>query len=247
MDAKSQRDYRRSVTATDQFGRPWLMQLEIATGDPTGGVIPGFTDPLRTPLEFIKVPKDDYDQPKWGQCFINLHGWMTAIRNAETEWRARLYEVGTHAYKNKFDPAQAENDGYLLELAGPKPWPSVQCLEALRTGNQHLAGKVTNEKGQAVLDEKAKQLMAYKNIVLDPVPLDEDEFNMVKARQDEIEGAPAIDDSMAPESTTLVTGTTKEDYLAFQKTGIAGGMTQPEVLIAWKLHKELIAEAAAQA
>jgi hypothetical protein len=246
---KTQADFRRPIVSKDQFGRPWLMQIELATGDPTGGVIAsGWTDPLRTPLQFIEVPKDEFGQPLWGKCKINIFAWMTAIRNANDEWHKRLNECGVHQYKNKFDPSKAHEDAYLLELAGPRPWPSVECLEAFRTGNRHLQGQVLNEHGLAYLDEEAKELMDHRYTDLHPTPLDEDEFNMVQARRDERPaGIPDVDASMADEEAPTITGTTREDYLAFQKQAIAAGMTQPQVLLAWNEHKNLVEEAGAKA
>jgi hypothetical protein len=220
------------------------MQLDLTTGRPTGGIIAsGWTDPLRTPQRYIEVPQDEYDQPIWGKCVINIAKWMTAIRNANTEWTKRLYEVGAFQYKNKFDPRSAHMDGFLLDLAGPKPWPSEDCLEALRTGNRHLAGQVLGPDGLAILDEEAQELMDHRNTNLHPKALDENEFNIVQARRGDIKGLPEVDATMAPEAAPTVTGTSREDYLAFQAQGIAAGMTQPEVLLAWKEHKEMLKEA----
>ena len=241
--AKSQKDYRRSVIAMDQFGRPWLMQIELATGDPTGGIISaGWTDPLRTPLKFIRVPKDEFGQPHWGRCIVDVAAWMREVKAGSSEWLKNLYAAGTMQYKNKFNPATAEKDGYLLELAGPKPWPSLECLEALRTGNQHLAGQVKNEKGQSILDEKAKQLMEYQHTDLDPEPFDENEFNKVRAER-AVPGLPDVDASMADEPAPTVTGTSMDDYQEFMRQAKASRMAYPAAIEAWGLHKEMVAQA----
>jgi hypothetical protein len=246
---KTQADSRRSIIAKDQFGRPWLMQIDINTGSPTGGVIAsGWTDPLRTPLRFIEVPKDEYNQPLWGRCKINIYKWMQAISAADQEWLKRLNECGVHQYKNKFDPKKAHMDSYLLEMAGPRPWPSKECLEALRTGNRHLQGQVVDEDGLAQLDEEAKELMSYTNIDLNPAALDEDEYNMVQARRD-ARPAGLPDDpeaTMAEEETPLITGTTKEDYAAFAKMGRKAGLNQAQISVGWAEHKQLVAEATAE-
>jgi hypothetical protein len=241
-EAKTQADYRKRIMAKDQFGRPWLMQIEIATGDPTGGIISaGWTDPLRTPLKYIEVPKDEFGQPLWGRCKINIAAWMRETKNGDAEWMRRLNEVGVHQYKNRFNPDKAQEDGFLTELAGPRPWPSVECLEALRTGNQYLQGKVKDEKGMTILDDEAKRLMDLRNTVLDPVPIDEDEFNMVEARRDGIGGL--AEGVYGDEESEIITGTTRADFDKFVEQGKVAGIPYAKIMDNWRLHKELVEQA----
>lgn len=138
--AKTQRDYRRNMNPVDQYGRKWLVTIEIATGDPTGLIrAAGWRDPLRTPQKYVVVPKEQ-GQSVWGRITVNFEQWVNDQQQAEREWKVRLWEVGTLKYDKRFDAATAEQDEYLISLAGPKPWPSSMALFEATAGDPALLG-----------------------------------------------------------------------------------------------------------
>ena len=140
MQAKTQRDYRRSMSAVDQFGRRWSLSIELASGAPTGGIRPGgWVDPLRTPQKYLTVPKE-YGQPVWGRITTTFETWVDDQQAAERDWKVRLWEVGQLKYDKRFDAATAEQDEYLISLAGPKPWPSSAALLEAAAGDPALLG-----------------------------------------------------------------------------------------------------------
>ena len=138
--AKTQRDYRRTMVAVDQYGRKWSFSLELASGAPTGGIRPaGWRDPLRTPQKYLTVPKE-YGQPVWGRITLNIEQWVEDQQQAERDWKVRLWEIGQDKQGSKFDAATADRDDYLLHLTGPKPWPSSAALLEAAAGDPALLG-----------------------------------------------------------------------------------------------------------
>ena len=71
--ARTQADYRRDMNPRDQFGRKWLTTIELMTGEPTGGIVPaGWSDPLRTPMQYLKVPRNADGQSELGRLVLSL-------------------------------------------------------------------------------------------------------------------------------------------------------------------------------
>src|SRR3990167_1300738 len=117
MPIRSQADQRRDMVSTDQFGRPWLLTIELKTGDPTGLISPaGWDDPLGTPQKHLKVPRDQYGQATWGRLEVDFPAWIREIEVAARAWRDELWKIGAHMYKNKFNTKTADQDEYLLTL-----------------------------------------------------------------------------------------------------------------------------------
>lgn len=140
---RTQASMRRDINPRDQFGRKWLMTIELVTGDPTGGITPaGWTDPLATPGHYIKVPKNADGQAELGRVVVNFDQWIADHEEAERVWYAQLHVNARDVYK-RLDPtdvAQLEQDKFLLDLTGPKPKPSVEVLKRARAGDRALLG-----------------------------------------------------------------------------------------------------------
>lgn len=136
--AKSQADQRRDMVATDEWGRPWLLAVETKTGDPTGHIFPcrgepqwaGVTDAEIPPQQYLSVPKDQWGQPAWGRLTTDYARWRDDVDRATTAWRDNLWRLGQKVYQAKFDPKTAEEDEYLMTLAGPKPSPTVKQIDS---------------------------------------------------------------------------------------------------------------------
>lgn len=139
MPVRTQAEYRRDQIAKDNFGRPWLLTFELRTGDPTGQILPAKGEPewqdslsqVVPPMQYLRVPRDEYGQPVWGRIEIDLARWKHDIEVAEQEWKRQLWRIGQQAYKNKFDPQAAFEDEYLLTLVGPRPSPTVDEINVL--------------------------------------------------------------------------------------------------------------------
>jgi len=125
------------MVATDDLGRPWLIAIETKTGDPTGQILPcrgepqwkGVTDDQIPPQSYLSVPKDQWGQPAWGRLEIAWERWRDDIARATDAWRTNLWRLGQKVYQAKFDPKTAEDDEYLMTLAGPKPVPALKDLD----------------------------------------------------------------------------------------------------------------------
>jgi hypothetical protein len=140
---RTQADYRRSLNPRDQFGRKWSMEIEIATGDPTGGIFPaGWTDPLRTPMKYLKVPRNEDGQAEIGKLRVEFPHWIAEQEESERAWYHQLHANARTVYKkiDKGDAKDLERDPFLVELTGSKPWPSVPVLKRAMAGDKGLLG-----------------------------------------------------------------------------------------------------------
>lgn len=138
---KTQADQRRDFNATDQFGRLWLVAIEVSTGDPCGQVdVAGWSDPLNTPQKYIRVSNAfGIRAGNQSPVHVDFEAWVRDQQDAEAEWKRSYYSIGQKVYQNKFNPKDFE-DEYLLSLAGPKPWPSAEALLRARAGHRKLLG-----------------------------------------------------------------------------------------------------------
>jgi hypothetical protein len=139
---KTQADFRRDINPRDQFGRKWSACSEIGTGEPTGGIFPaGWTDPLRTPIKYLGVPKNDDGQAEIGKLRVDFDRWVSDQRKEEQDWYASLYQIALN--KNVDIPSDVsvlEKHPILKGLAGPKPWPPVEAIDAAKSGDRRLLG-----------------------------------------------------------------------------------------------------------
>jgi len=155
MAIKSQADMRRDQIYEDQFGRPWLVAIELRTGDPTGYIAPaGWTDELRIPQQYLRVPRDKYGQPKMGRLQIAFDEWRLEVERANQEWKTHFFRIGNKVYGMKFDPHTAESDEYLMALAGPKPHPTLEMLDrAMRNDTTTVLDERANERETVLAGE----------------------------------------------------------------------------------------------
>ena len=138
--ARFQSQTRVPTNLIDQHGREYLVSIDLKTGDPTGGIDRcGFSDPLKTPNKYLVVPRKG-GRPQYGKLNVAFDRWIQDQTQAQLEWVRRLWEVGRQHYKNKFDAKIAEQDDYLLDLAGPKPFPTVEVLKMAQAGDGKLLG-----------------------------------------------------------------------------------------------------------
>lgn len=171
-EVKSQADKRRSFTPMDQFLRPWSVTIEIESGDWTGLVSSaGWEDPLRTPQNFIRPAKNEFGFVEFSRVEIDIPAWVRFQANSMNDWVRNFWKVGKELYKDRFDPNEMRDDAYLLEQAGPKPWPSVEAIEVLlQEGHQaHLAllGKVpVNDSAIKMLGRDPNEVAAIKEAAM---------------------------------------------------------------------------------
>lgn len=139
MPISSQAQQRRDMVAMDDLGRPWLLAIELKTGDPTGHIFPcrgepqwqGYTDEEVPPQQYLTVPKDQWGQPAWGRLEVDLPRWREDVRRATDAWRRHYHELGQKAYKNAYNPETHKDDEYLHDLCGPKPSPSLEAIDKM--------------------------------------------------------------------------------------------------------------------
>lgn len=149
---KSQADKRRDMNLTDQFGRKWLAAIEKESFEPAGHVTPaGWTDPLRTPSQYLLIPRDNHGNPQINRCEVDFGRWIADQDQATRDWKIRLWQIGREQQKNAFDPKTAEQDEYLLHLTGPKPWPTPPVLRKAKAGDKRLLGILPLDRHTRIL------------------------------------------------------------------------------------------------
>jgi hypothetical protein len=212
------------MNAVDQWDRPWLLSIELATGDPTGLILPaGWDDPLRTPQEYITVPKNRFNQPSWGRVHVDYPPWIRKVAQDQKDWRMQFLNTAQQQFKGKFKTDEIWDDPYIQELVGPKPYPSVELLERARTGDREVLGivPVTSPEVLALFGAQPPKGKTIRE--------------MTEALERELSQGSTVD-----EVIPFVTGTSRQDYTTFMAQAKDAGMTQAAANLAWREHKENI-------
>lgn len=140
---KTQADQRREINPKDQFGRRWGGTIEIATGDPTGAFVPcGFPDNLCNTKNYLRTYRDEFGNVDLSRVEVNFPLWVRDIEEAERSWYEQLHRNAIHVYKS-IEPekvATLDQDKFLMDLTGPKPFPSSDVLRAAMAGDRQYLG-----------------------------------------------------------------------------------------------------------
>ena len=142
--ALTQNDQRRWIAPIDQFGRQWSMQIEVLTGDPTGGINGGngptwpYGDPLRTPQQYVELERQG-PSSDIGRCQVRFDRWIAAIEADEDLWLQNRNEIV--AAKFPVIPEDLDHNPLLIKFTGPKPWPSSDVLRQARDGYAPFLGQ----------------------------------------------------------------------------------------------------------
>lgn len=140
-----QKDHRREINPKDQFGRKWGMTIEIRTGDPTGSCTPcGFTDHLRNSANYLRTAKTEDGQVDLSRVIVDFPTWTMHVEDDERGWYEQLHRNAMQVYKkgslSPEDVRALDSDGFLLDLTGPKPFPSSKVLKAAARGDKQFLG-----------------------------------------------------------------------------------------------------------
>ena len=226
-EAKTQAQTRRAVVAKDQFGRPWGGSIEIESGDFTGIVKPaGWTDPMRTPQKCVSMAKNEYGHPEMGRGPLDLDRWIKDQKQAMTEWIRNFWKVGKELYAARFDPREQSDDAYLLEHAGPKPFPSIQCIEVLQNPNHKAYRALVAE---IPMNEAAEIMLGN-----DPLATRAIERASMTIQEMAAEGAKQHELGLID---FLALHPAYQDLVAW---GAANGMGVKEVAEKWRTYKDLM-------
>ena len=215
----SQPQQRRSLVAKDQFGRPWGLVIEVASGDLCGAANPrNWRDPLRTPQQYVRPARTE-EGTDLTRVEVNLAGWLDSVRADEQTWYFQLNENALRVYKaiDPADVANLEKDRFLIQQTGPKPWPASEVLQAAIDGDRQYLGFEPLDKAH-----RAKLLM----------PTIED----LKGTPAAVDTAPAItgDESQPPEKY--------QDFVSWaMKKKVVKDLREAAAL--WKEHRANLAGA----
>jgi len=212
---RTQPGERRSLNPRDQFGRLWATNIEIQTGDPTGGIFPaGWTDPLATPTKFVGMVRTPEGQTDLGRVEIQFERWIQERHQDEEQWWEQLHHNAQTMYK-RLDADMVKNldkDKFLLDLTGPKPFPSVAVLRKAAAGYRPFLG--------------LQELSAQDRLELDRVTMADYQAG-VTLTPEVGEGPPA----------------TYQEFVKWtMQTGQAKNLGESAAL--WRTHRELLNETA---
>lgn len=144
--AKTQPQMRRSYNVTDQWGRMWLISVEKSTGHPCGSIDPCFTDPLGTPMKYMRIPDD---RPY--TVVIDYAQWIADLNQANVEYDANRCDVGRQLYGERFDESKKPS-AELMRIIG-KPPRGVDEVERAAAGDRTLLGLSPDASGTTHLTD----------------------------------------------------------------------------------------------
>lgn len=174
-----QATYRRDLNPKDQFGRKWLVVVEVKTMDICGEALPAWNgvpgqpkDPMRTPMNYVRLATTEDGNPDTSRCTVDLEAWKIQQEEATRGWYERLHDNAIHIYKAIDQNSDLEHDRILVRHTGPKPWPSVEVLEAAIAGDEQFLGIAPLDRAHraALLTPTTADLKATPAEVLLPEP-----------------------------------------------------------------------------
>lgn len=175
-----QATYRRDLNPKDQFGRKWLVVVETKTMDICGEAIPAWNgvkgsarDPLRTPMNYVRLMTTEDGNPDTSRCTVDFDAWREQQQQATHTWYERLHDNAITTYKAIEQGSDLEHDRILLRLTGPKPWPSTEVLDAAMSGDRQYLGLEPLDKAHraALLLESLADLKAMTTAQPKPEPV----------------------------------------------------------------------------
>lgn len=136
---------RRNVNPKDQFNRKWSTAYELITGESTGGWYPAWGalgDPLKHTSRYLNFTRNEDGQFETTRCVIDFGQWIQDIEAEERMWYRQLNEIAISKY-SIIDPkttGDLDKDPFLVNLCGPKPFPSSEVLRKAQQGYQPFLG-----------------------------------------------------------------------------------------------------------
>lgn len=113
---KDQGQRRRAYNALDEFGRKWLVNVEIATGDLCGAAIACFDEGvLPIPPKYVGL---DPNNPR--TIAIDWTLWYADADEGARSWDEQKDIVGQQLYSENYDETKAPTQR-MLRLLGPRP------------------------------------------------------------------------------------------------------------------------------
>lgn len=207
----TQADQRRGFNPRDQFGRKWLAQIELASGDLCEVLPAGWSDPLRTPVKFIRMARVE-GQTDMSKLVVDTATWRMVVEQDERVWYDQLIQNALLKNVDITDLAELERHKILLGLTGPKPFPSSEILKAADEGDQQYLGI-------APLDAEHRAKLGLSTLA------------DLKAPRAAPVAVPPVDDSQPPEKY--------QDFVSWaQRTGRVQPGDLKHIGQLWKQHRD---------
>lgn len=129
---------------TDQHGRSWHAEVEIATGHPCSPLTPdGWSAPLNVPRHYISVLRGKRQRGAARENYdirVEYDTWIREWTESAKRWEAEAQKV---AIQLKVPPAERKNGQYpadVLLAVGPRPAATLEAVKAAKQGNKYVLG-----------------------------------------------------------------------------------------------------------
>lgn len=144
---RTQPQFRRNYNVHDQWGRMWLVSVEKETGDLTGNPEACFTDPLGTPVKYMRI---DPDRPY--RLKIDYAAWLRDAHAAHADYQAAKEDTGRLLYGSTFK-ATKEPTNEMKRIIGIPPTP-VANIERAAAGDAEMLGIPSGAAAQVEEEEE---------------------------------------------------------------------------------------------
>lgn len=235
---KGQENQRYTEIFVDEWGREYLANCEMKTGDPIDLKVYNWTAPLEPAWArgLFLPPLDDHDvvtmvprvqrNKKGFQILIDHRAWVAKRDNQEAQWKERITTLARESFKGA-DLMKVMDGDYPIELlnyAGPPPFPPREFILAMAAGNEWALGlsPIIPERALAVLERikphvEAQRLIGSRGgVILDPFASD---TPVGAFDEDDDEPKPFAEDPFGPGGASLDKLEDLEDQYDPQATG----------------------------
>lgn len=143
----SQPDYRRNYNGRDDWGRLWLLCVDIKSGGLAAPPIPaGWEDPLAIPAIYLSL-----DNQNPNRVIVDYERWARDMEQATKDWEQKLHVEGEDMFGHKYD-ANEPPDPRLLKRIGTRPM-APEIIRAAAKGDPRFLG-VEPQKVIPVSDDR---------------------------------------------------------------------------------------------
>lgn len=238
---KGQENQRYTEIFVDAWGREYLANCEMKTGDPIDLKAYNWTAPIEPAWArgLFLPPLDDHDvvtmvprvqrNKKGFQVLIDHRAWCEKRDNQEAQWKERITTLARESFKGAdlMKVMEGEYPIELLNYAGPPPFPPREFILAMAAGNDWALGRspVIPERALAILDRIKPHVDAQRSfgqrggVILDPFASD----TPMDADRDDEDRQPFVEDPFGPG------GASREEVLEDQYDPKATGGTRVPV------------------
>jgi hypothetical protein len=117
----------------------------------------GFSDPLGTPSKYFRMGRDEFKEVLPNKLTIDYDQWLEEAENGDRDWHNFFWAIAALKFPGGIEAEAALRHPWLLQLAGPRPWPRPSIIRLAKDGHQGFLGTrpLTSEES-ALLGKQLK-------------------------------------------------------------------------------------------